>query len=256
MRTDYAQVFQDSRAVDKYEHEVYAPDSYSSAVNARQRRYLRRLVLHAFPQRRPVQHDFACGTGRGVKLLRGLVRAAHGYDPSPTMLDRARDGGVPAQWHEIPASGPQPVPSTVDTPAIVTVFRLLLNATDEVRDRALRFAALALPDAGSGLLVLQNHGNASSLRHLRHRRHAGNPWYAELSHEQVAELLGRHGFALVGWRGCAVLPRGAYRPRPLRPLVRRVDDALCRLGWLSRYATDVLYFARRTTVSIPSPEEH
>jgi methyltransferase family protein len=254
MRADYAQVFQDTRAVDKYENVVYAPDSYSSAVDARQRRYLRRLVVRAFVDRRPVQHDFACGTGRGVKLLRGLVREAHGYDPSPAMLDRARSCGVRAQWHEIPASGPVPAPSTVDGPAVVTVFRLLLNATDEVRDRALRFAALALPDAGAGLLVLQNHGNATSLRHLRHRRHARDPWYAELSHEQVAELLGRHGFALVQWHGCAVLPKGAYRPRLLRPLVRRLDDLLCRLGWLTRYATDVLYVARRTTASIPTPE--
>src|SRR4051794_36761394 len=138
MRADYGQVFQDVRAVDKYEHEVYAPDSYSTAVSARQRRYLRRLVVRAFPDRRPVQHDFACGTGRGVKLLRGLVREAHGYDPAPAMLDRARMCGAPAQWHEIPADGPQPVPSTVDGPAIVTVFRLLLNVSDEVRERAVR----------------------------------------------------------------------------------------------------------------------
>src|SRR5207248_9311875 len=109
MRTDYGQVFQDTRAVDKYEQVVYAPDSYSSAVNARQRRYLRRLVVRAFPGRPPVQHDFACGTGRGVKLLWGLVREAHGYDPSRAMLDRARACGVPARWHEIAPSGPVPL---------------------------------------------------------------------------------------------------------------------------------------------------
>jgi len=247
MRTDYGQVFQDTSAVDKYERVVYAPDSYSSAVHARQRRYLRRLVVRAFPDRPPVQHDFACGTGRGVKLLRGLVREAHGYDPSAAMLDRARACAVRAQWHEIPESGPLPAPSTMDGPAIVTVFRLLLNVSEEVRDRAVGFAARTLPGAESGLLVLENHGNASSLRHLGHRRHAGNPWYAELSHEQIAALLGRHGFTLVARSGCAVLPQGAYRLRPLRPLVRRLDDLLCRLGWLSRYATDVLYVARRTT---------
>jgi hypothetical protein len=254
MRADYGQVFQDVRAVDKYEHEVYAPDSYFTAVSARQRRQLRRLVLDAFPDRRPVQHDFACGTGRGVKLLRGLVREAHGYDPAPAMLERARTSGVPARWHEIPADGPLPVPSTVDGPAIVTVFRLLLNAADEVRQRALRFAAQALPDAEAGLLVLENHGNASSLRHLRHRRHVGNPWYAELSHDEVAALLGRNGFTLVGWYGCTMFPQAAYRSRVLRPLVRRLDDLLCRLGWLTPYATDVLYVARRTTARVPTPE--
>src|SRR2546430_732675 len=117
----------------------------------------------------------------------------------------------------------------------------------EVRDRAVGFAARTLPGAESGLLVLENHGNASSLRHLGHRRHAGNPWYAELSHEQIAALLGRHGFTLVARYGCAVLPQGAYRLRPLRPLVRRLDDLLCRLGRVAPDAPPVLYGAPRTT---------
>jgi SAM-dependent methyltransferase len=235
MRTDYHDVFQDERAVDKYERVVYAPDSYSSAVNARQRRYLRRLVARTFDEP-PVHHDFACGTGRGVRLLRGLVREAHGYDPSPAMLERARSSGAPAQWHEIGTTGPA-VPSTVDGPAVVTVLRLLLNVSDEVRDRAVAFAGRAT--ANGGLLVLENHGNVSSLRHLRHRRRAGDPWYAELSHAQVRELLARHGFRLVEWYGCAMFPKGAYR----LPLLRRLDDLLCRLRWLTRFATDVLYVA-------------
>src|SRR5207244_2500965 len=95
----------------------------------------RRVVARAYPAIRPVQHDFACGTGRAVRMLAGLVRAAHGYDPSPQMLDAARSVGPAAQWHEIATTGPVPEPATVDGPAIVTVFRLLLNVSDEVRDR-------------------------------------------------------------------------------------------------------------------------
>jgi SAM-dependent methyltransferase len=246
MHTQYGLVFQDSRAVDKYERVVYAPDSYASTINRRQRAYLRDVVSRAFPDRRPVQHDFACGTGRAIKLLHGLVRAAHGYDPSAAMLDRARAAGLFATWHEIPESGQVPAPATMDTPAVVTVFRLLLNVTDEVRHRAIAFAARVLPDADSGLLVVENHGNASSLRHLWHRRHTGDPWYAELSHADVAGLLGRHGFTIVDRRGFTLFPQGAYRRGWLRPVARRVDDLIARLGWFSRYATDVLYVARRT----------
>ena len=43
-----------------------------------------------------------------------------------------------------------------------------------------------------------------------------------------------------------MFPRAAYRIRRLRPLVRRLDDLLCRAGWLAGFATDVLYVARRT----------
>jgi SAM-dependent methyltransferase len=245
MHTEYSKVFRDSRVVDRYERVVYAPDSYASAIGARQQAYLRRLVTRAFPDQPPVQHDFACGTGRVVRMLAGLVRAAHGYDPSPEMLDHARAVEPAAHWHEIGATGPVPEPATVDGPVLVTVFRLLLNVSDEVRHRAVGFAARALPDADAGLLVVENHGNAGSLRHLLARRHRTDPWFAELSHRQVADLLAAHGFTVVARHGCTLLPRAGYRWRWLRPLVRRLDDLLCRLGWLSRYATDVLYVAGR-----------
>jgi len=128
----------------------------------------------------------------------------------------------------------------------VTAFRLLLNVSDEVRHRAVAFAARVLPDAGAGLLVVENHGNAGSLRHLLARRHHDNPWFAELSHRQVRDLLAAHGFTVVTRYGCTMFPRAAYRIRRLRPLVRRLDDLLCRAGWLAGFATDVLYVARRT----------
>jgi len=245
MRTDYAEIFQSETAVDKYETVVYAPDSYSTAVSARQRAYLRRLVRRSFTERRPVQHDFACGTGRAIRLLHGVVRAAHGYDVSAAMLAKARDSGVYAKLHEIPGSGPLPEPAPAEGPVLVTIFRLLLNVTPDVRDRAMAFAAAALPTPGSGLLVVENHGNRSSLRHLRHRRHVGNDWFAELGHEEIAELMARHDFEIVERRGFALTPSGAYNRSWIRPVARRVDDVAARMPRLATVSTDVLYVARR-----------
>jgi hypothetical protein len=244
-RTDYSQVFQNSTAVDRYEDVQYAADSQSSAVNRRQRRYLRTLVGTSFGGQKPTQHDFASGTGRAVGLLRNLVSEAHGYDVSAQMLARAEANGHAAHWHVIEATGPVPTPVPTTGPTIVTIFRLLLNVPDDVRERAIAFAARALPTPESGLLVVQNHGNSRSLRHLRASKHANNPWFSELSDERVREILTSHGFTVIKRKGCAIFPRGWYRPKLTKPIVGRLDTALCKIGIFDRYAVDVLYVARR-----------
>jgi len=152
---------------------------------------------------------------------------------------------VYARLHEIAAFGPLPEPATADGPALVTVFRLLLNVTPDIRDRAIGFAARVLPDASAGLLVVENHGNRSSLRHLRHHRHRGNDWFAELGHDEIEALLARHGFEVVERRGFALSPAGAYHRNWLRPIARRVDDLAALTPQLSGVCTDVLYVARR-----------
>lgn len=240
--TDYTKVFQDAGAVEKYEHVTYAPDSYATRINERQQEYLRSLVAREFGDRKPVQHDFACGTGRAIRTLHGLVREAHGYDTSAEMMAKAAEVGSQASWHRVPIDGPVPDPVDAGLPAIVTMFRLLLNVDDAVRDRALAFAAKVLPTPEAGVLVVENHGNASSVRHLRARRHSGERWFAELSHEQVAELLGRHGFEVTERRGFSMLTPSLHD----NPLARAADAAARRLPGASAYAVNVLYTARRT----------
>ena len=134
-----------------------------------------------------------------------------------------------------------PAPVDAGFPAIVTMFRLLLNVDDAIRDRALAFAAKALPARDSGVLVVENHGNASSVRHLRARRHSGERWFAELSHSDVTELLGRHGFEVIERRGFSMLTPS------LQPytLARAADAAARRLPGSDAYAVNVLYAARR-----------
>jgi len=241
MTTDYTKVFQDADAVEKYETVTYAKDSYASRINDRQRAYLRGLVTREFGMNAPVQHDFACGTGRAIRTLHGLVREAHGYDTSAEMMAKAAEVGSEAVWHQVPMDGPVPEPVDAGTPAVVTMFRLLLNVDDAVRDRALAFAAKALPAAESGLLVVENHGNASSLRHLRAKRHAGQRWFAELSHAEVTELFDRHGFEVVERRGFSMLTPAMHGVR----LARVADAAARRLPGSDAYAVNVIYTARR-----------
>lgn len=242
MASDYTKVFQDAEAVEKYEDVTYAPDSYASRINERQRAYLRGLVTREFGDRAPAQHDFACGTGRAIRTLHGLVREAHGYDTSAEMMAKAEEVGSRAHWHQVPADGPVPSPVEAGFPAIVTMFRLLLNVDEGVRDRALAFAAKALRGADAGLLVVENHGNASSLRHLRARRHSGERWFAELSHADVERLLDRHGFEVLERRGFSMLTPSLHE----HPIARAADAAARRMPGSDGLAVNVLYTARRT----------
>jgi len=250
MKDDYADVFQQTDAVTKYDDVVYAEDSYAAQINRRQRQWLRTLVTAEFGPGQVTQHDFACGTGRALESLAGTVRSAHGYDTSAAMLERALTKGIDAQFHLIGADGAPPEPVQADGPSIVTVFRLFLNTGTAVRDRALAFAASALPAPGSGLLVVENHGNRRSLRHLgRRRRRRSDEWFNELSTAQVADLFARFGFTLKSMHGFAVLPKGAYRPRGLRRVAAAIDDVASRLPFLAAVSTNVVYVGRRRQVS-------
>ena len=241
MTTEYTKVFQDADAVAKYEHVTYAPDSYASQINERQQAYLRKLVRREFGTTLPVQHDFACGTGRAIRTLHGLVQDAHGYDTSAEMMAKAAEVGSKAQWHRIAADGPVPEPVPAGHPAIVTMFRLLLNVDEAVRDRAIAFAGKVLPTPEAGLLVVENHGNAGSLRHLRARRHSGQRWFAELSHDEIVALLDRHGFAIVERTGFSMLTESLNK----NPLARAADAAARALPGTDGFAVNVLYTARR-----------
>ena len=137
--------------------------------------------------------------------------------------------------------GPVPEPVAAGLPVIVTMFRLLLNVDDAVREGALAFAAKALPDSRAGLLVVENHGNAGSLRHLGARRHRDDRWWAELSHEQVDKLLARHGFEVVERRGFSMITPGLHG----NPIARAADAAVRKLPGTDGYAVNVLYTARR-----------
>ncbi|GAA1858662.1 class I SAM-dependent methyltransferase [Asanoa iriomotensis] len=242
--SDYASVFRDAAAAARYDEEVFAAGGWAAEVDRRQRARLRRWVGEAFPPgSRPVQHDFACGSGRTLAMFEGLVAGAHGYDTSATMLARARRRLPGAALHLIEEGVPAE-PVRAGAPVLVTAFRFLLNAPAEARVAALSFAALALPDPSSGYLLVENHGPRGSLRAVGRRRHRGQRWFAELSHGEVADLLGRHGFAIVDRFGFALAPAGTYSRGWSRPLAQVLDAVSDRVPHAA-IATDVVYVARR-----------
>ena len=102
MKDGYTEVFQSDRAAEKYDEVVYAPGTAAALINERQRAFLRRLVREEFGDEKPVQHDFACGTGRAVENLAGYVRAA---GKRKAERDGDAETGEGAAFQEIAAGG-------------------------------------------------------------------------------------------------------------------------------------------------------
>ena len=73
------------------------------------------------------------------------------------------------------------------------------------------------------------------------RRHSGERWFAELSHEQVGRLLARHGFEVIERRGFSMLTPSLHS----HSLARAADAAARRFPGSDAYAVNVLYTARR-----------
>ena len=242
MASNYTEVFQDPTAVEKYAERTYAPGTFSSIVSNRQAGWLRGFVPNAFGTK-PTHHDFACGTGRVARMLAGMVAGSHGYDTSEAMLQKGRELGTPGYAHLVQPgyAAPEVDPGR---PALVTAFRFVLNVDLHLRDQLMDFASAALPDADAGLLLVENHGNASSLRHLRKTfgRLDASTWFQELSHQEMRDLFARHGFELVGMQGFTLFTQGCYRA-PWGWAAKGADAALA--SPMSKWASDVVYIARR-----------
>jgi SAM-dependent methyltransferase len=239
---NYTEVFRNPNAVEKYAERTYAPGTFASTVSSRQAGWLRGFVPNAFGMK-PTHHDFACGTGRVARMLAGMVAVSHGYDTSEAMLQKARELGTPGYAHLVDPglAFPDVDPSR---PALVTAFRFVLNVDLYLRDQLMDFASAALPDSDAGLLLVENHGNTDSLRHLRKRfgRLDASMWFQELSHQEARDLFARHGFELVGMQGFTLFTQGCYRA-PWTWFSKAADGALA--SPLSKWATDVVYIARR-----------
>ena len=242
MTTDYTKVFQDAEAVEKYETVTYAPDSYASRINERQRAYLRELVVRQFGDRRA-----------GAARLRLRHRPG---DPYP-----ARAGPRGARLRHVGGDDGQGGARSARTRTGTRCRR-----TGRCRSRWGRYAGhrddvpaaaqCGRGDPGPGAGV-RGQGAAGRGRRgcwwwrttaTRARYGTCGPggtpakrWFAELSHEQVGDAAGparlrdRRAARLLDAHPVAARRDASRGPR---------DAATRRAARSSRVAVNVLYTAR------------
>lgn len=154
--------------------------------------------------------DFACGTGRVLKVGSQHFQDYTGIDISEDMLSVARK--------RIPSATFLCGDVTTETVAsaeqydCVTLFRFLLNAERSLSIAVLMWIADHMP--AGGILIGNNHMNTWSVRGiatilsnaiLRTR-------YNHLSRSGVTKMLEASGFRILEWSGYRVLPTVKGKP--------------------------------------------
>ena len=215
-------------------HDRFAGSSHRALMWRIEQRILKNVLDAHFAEPETVRLlDFACGTGRILKLLEHHVGSATGVDVASSMLDVAKRDLEKSRLlcADITTSG------DLDGERfdLITAFRFFPNAEPALRDQAM--AKLVTLLAPGGLLVFNNHLREGSLRHrailARHRRGAlkNKRRLHVMSDREVAELAERHGLAMVESRHLGVLPiRKEQKPLRFSTLMLGVE----RLAMKSR----------------------
>ena len=245
---NYADRFQAPAAVAAYETSEYGADSYSTLVWDWQRPVLEKIIADfRHTQARPVRLlDFACGTGRVISVLESLADAATGVDISENMVAIARQKCRAAR---LLVGDILTQPEILQPPYdVITSFRFLLNVEPELRQRVLKILREALrPD---GLLVVNVHGNARSMRHpaivwrrWRERTRQTGEMLNEMSPAETKKLLRECGFQIVRQFGFGMLPPTLYRT-PLRGVTAAVDKFFAGDNRWRDCSIDLLFVCR------------
>ena len=246
----YAKRFQAPEDVSAYETKEYGAGSYSSRVWQWQRPVVEQIIRDfRKAQAGPVRLlDFACGTGRVLAVLEPLVDGAVGVDISEGMAAVARTKCRSAQVR-VGDILTQPAILGQDAFEVISCFRFVLNAEPKLRLQVLRQLRAVLRQP-QGVLLVNVHGNAHSLRHPAiawKRRGKRTPGPEEMLNEmtpgEVEALLSAAGFTIARRFGFGIMPPTFYRT-PLRGLAERVDRSLAgENGWW-RQSIDLLYVCR------------
>ncbi len=211
---------------------------------SREQAVLRRIVADHLDDR-PIRYlDFACGTGRIMQFLQPQVASCSGIDLSDTMLQLCRDKLPDAEI--IAADLTERDVLAARQFDLITAFRFFTNAQPELRRQALAILARHLAD--DGVLVINNHRNASSLL-LRTSRILNKDLHC-MSEQEVGELTIEAGLSIID-----AFPIGLWPGHDSVPMIlpswlhRLMDQSANRFGLGRSLCQDILYVCRKARIS-------
>ncbi|NII11441.1 class I SAM-dependent methyltransferase [Oleiagrimonas sp. C23AA] len=203
---------------------------------------VRKEFEHAASEGAASYLDFACGTGRLLKLGHTVFGESVGIDISENMLMVAQRRVPDAQLKCVDVT--RSPPSDIGCFDCVSMFRFILNAEPELRRDALKWIADHMNRGAT--LIVNNHRNSASISGFFSRLAFWLPKDAKniLSRREMVEILRVAGFSLVRCEGFRILPSIFGRPLFGRKLQVR-GERLCRRMGLGRFGAELVMVAMR-----------
>lgn len=182
-------------------HRMFSEDPRRAMMWRLEQAEILRLVNERFPDRIPSHLDFACGTGRVLRLLSHRCSDSVGIDVSESMLEVARRE-VPDARLECADITREQVLSDAKFD-LITAFRFFPNAQPELR----REVIIQLKNRMSpgGLLVFNNHMNGNSFHTLALRLSGRDPGHT-MSMAEVRDLVALGGLRIDSQVNLGVIP--------------------------------------------------
>lgn len=186
--------------------------------------------------------DFACGTGRLLKVGHSVFGQSTGIDVSEDMLAVSRQRVPEAKLVQVDVT--RNPPQDLGGFDCVTLFRFILNAEDDLRMSVLHW--ISEHTVKGGTLILNNHRNSASIKSFLTWLAFWQPPSARhrLSRKQVEEMLDEAGFLVERCEGFSILPSVLGRPIFGRKLQIKIEKFLLRLG-LGRFGSELVVVARK-----------
>jgi predicted TPR repeat methyltransferase len=232
----YRQAFSSPDAAAAYAKR-YTNSTYDNLLWDIEREQLRELIRrHCAESSRNRALDFATGTGRVLPVISEFFPVVVGVDVAEPMLDIAKDSCPSAVLHQADLSRGALLPEGPFQ--LVTAFRFLFNAEDELRASALRGIRANLANEGS-VLIINNHGSTPSVRSISHAawttvRPLLNLNHNRLSHRAVMRLLKDSGFEVVEWTSTGLAGEKLWRllPSAIGARVERMASSSRFMKWV------------------------
>jgi len=207
-----------------------------------EQRILCKIVKRFFANKHVDYLDFACGTGRILAHLEGLVSTSAGVDIAPAMLKVARSRT--SQSEILQADLTRETVLDKKQFDLITAFRFFPNAEPELRSEALDAIVSRLKN--DGLLVFNNHRSTtfSRIRFARMITRGRRGSYG-MSPTEVEDLLASKGLEIAATYHTGIVPESETSPFKPRWLVKLLEEVGTRLP-LANIAGNIIYVCRKT----------